>query len=90
MAERDRIAECFVGTIRRELLDHVVVLGERRLKRLLSEFIDYYQTDRTHLALKKDSPVGRPIELRPRAAATVIALPRVGGPHRRYAWRRAA
>ena len=87
---QDGIAERFVATVRRELLDHVIVLNERHLQHLLSEFVAYYQVDRTHLALGKDSPVGRPVEPQPGATATVIALPRVGGLHRRYAWRRAA
>jgi transposase InsO family protein len=82
-------AERWVGTRRRELLDHVVVLGERHLRRLLAEYIDYYTAERVHTALG-DSPDGRPSEGRPSPSATVVGLPRVGGLHHRYAWREAA
>ena len=84
------VAERFVATVRREVFDHVIVLGERHLQQLLGQFLDYYHLDRTHLGLDKDTPLGRPIERRPSAPAIVVDLPRVGGLHRRYAWRRAA
>jgi putative transposase len=84
------VAERFVATVRQELLDRVIVLNERHLDRLLESFIDYYHHDRTHLGLDKDTPLGRPVEPRPTTPATVVGLPRVGGLHRRYAWRRAA
>jgi transposase InsO family protein len=84
------VAERFVATVRRELLDHVIVLNERHLDRLLKSYIDHYHRDRTHLRLDKDTPLGRPVEPRPTTSVTVVGLPRVGGLHRRYAWRRAA
>ena len=84
------VAERFVGTVRRELLDHVIVLNERHLRRLLDSFIGYYHLDRPHLALDKDSPRGRAVERRPSATTNVISLSRVGGLHRRYTWRQAA
>ena len=62
------------STHTRELLDHVIVLNEPHLQHLLSQLIDYYQVDRPHLALGKDSPVGCPVEPRPSPATTVIAL----------------
>ena len=49
----------WVGSCRRDLLDHVIVLNERHLKRLIREYIRYYHEDRTHLALAKDTPIGR-------------------------------
>jgi hypothetical protein len=61
------------------LLDHVIVLNERHLRTLLSRFVSYYQVDRTHLALAKDTPVGRSIEPRPSPTSGVVGLPRVGG-----------
>lgn len=84
------VAEPFVATVRRELLDHVIVLNHRYLQLLLAEFVAYYQADRTHLALDKDAPAGRPVEPRPCPTASVVGLPRVGGLHRRYTWRSAA
>ena len=49
-------AERLIGSIRRECLDHVVVIGERHLKGILSEYVDYYNRTRTHLSLAKDAP----------------------------------
>jgi transposase InsO family protein len=82
-------AERFVGSVRRELLDHVVVLGEDHLRRLLREYVDYYNAERVHTAIG-DAPEGRTSKARASAGADVIALPRVGGLHHRYAWRDAA
>jgi putative transposase len=85
------VAERFVATVRRELLDHVIILNEHHLRRLLDSFIDHYNQDRTHLGISKDSPLGRPVEQRPAGAtSSVVSLPRVGGLHHRYAWRQAA
>jgi putative transposase len=79
------VAEGWVATCRRGLLDHVIVLNERHLKRLVAEYVRYYHEDRTHLGLAKDTPTGRPIALRPRAGSTIRSLPRLGGLHHRYA-----
>jgi hypothetical protein len=84
------IAERFVSTARRDLLDHVIVLDERPLQRLLACFASYYLDDRTHLSLKKGDPAMRAVGAKPDPAAEVIALPRLGGLHHRCAWRRAA
>lgn len=81
------VAERLVGSIRRELLDHVVVANENHLQRLLRDYQDYYSNDRCHLALGKDAPVPRLIEQRPSPRASVTALLRVGGIHHRYLWR---
>jgi transposase InsO family protein len=53
------IAERWVGSVRRDLLDHVIVLNERHLRRLLKDYVRYYHEDRTHLGLEKDTPGGR-------------------------------
>jgi hypothetical protein len=53
-----------LGSCRRDLLDHVIVLNERHLKRLTAEYVHYYHEDRTHLGLGKDTPAGRPIAAR--------------------------
>ncbi len=84
------VAERWVLSVRRELLDHVVVLNQTHLRRLLREYVTYYNTDRCHLTLEKDSPDKRPVTKRPSPNAQVIALPRVGGLHHRYEWREAA
>ncbi len=82
-------AERFVGSVRRELLDHVVVLSEEHLRRLLEEYVEYYNTERVHTSIG-DAPAGRTTEARPSKRAQVAGLPRVGGLHHRYAWRDAA
>jgi putative transposase len=79
--------ERLIGSIRRECLDHVVVLGERHLRRILTAYFAYYHRTRTHLALQKDAPNGRPIE--PPELGAIIPIPEIGGLHHRYV-RRAA
>lgn len=76
-----------MGTLRRELLDHVIVLGERHLLYLVRQHAAYYNEDRPHMSLDSDAPVARPLE--PTELGKVVAMPRVGGMHHRYV-RRAA
>ena len=80
-------SERLIGSIRRECLNHVLVLGERHLRRTLARYFAYYHRARTHLSLDKDAPHGRPIE-RPELGK-VIPIREVGGLHHRYV-RRAA
>jgi transposase InsO family protein len=75
-------AERWVGTLRRELLDQVIVLGQRHLLRLVRSHVAYYNNDRPHMSLAGDAPASRNVE--PPAAGKVVALPRVGGLHHRY------
>ncbi len=75
-------AERVIGTIRRELLDHVIFLNEERLRRRLQSYLRYYHGSRTHLALEKDAPEPRAVE--PPEHGRVVALPLVGGLHHRY------
>lgn len=84
------VLERFNGTVRRELLDHVLVLDEDHLRRLLKEFVRHYHEDRTHLGLGKDTPKGRPVEKPPDAFGEVVAVRRLGGLTHRYAWKQAA
>lgn len=77
------LAERWVGSCRRDLLDHVIPLSERHLKRLLSEYIRYYHVDRTHLGLEKDTPHPRPAAKSARPFK-VVSFPRLGGLHHRY------
>ena len=76
-------AERLIGSIRRECLDHVLVLGERHLRRILTCYTAYYHRTRTHLALDKDAPDLKPAALP--AAGKIVQLPVVGGLHHRYA-----
>jgi putative transposase len=84
------IAERWIGSVRRELLDHVIVFGRRHAVRLLRDYVTWYHADRCHLGLNKDTPDGRPATPRPPGPAEVVALPRVGGLHHRYEWREVA
>jgi transposase InsO family protein len=79
--------ERFIGSVRRECLDHVIVLNAAGLRRILQSYVAYYTHSRTHLSLEKDSPQSRPIQ--PPDEGSVIAVPQVGGLHHRYE-RRAA
>lgn len=78
-----------IGSIRRECLDHVIVLNEKHLKQILKDYFEYYNNDRTHLGLEKETPVVRAVQSKPKGG-TLIALPRVGGLHHRYLWKKAA
>jgi transposase InsO family protein len=80
-------AERLIGSVRRECLDHVLVLGERHLRRVLVRYFSYYHQACTHLSLDKDAPTSRLIEL-PEAGG-IVAIREVGGLHHRYV-RRAA
>ena len=78
------LAERWVGTCRRDLLDHVIVLNERHLRRLMQEYVRYYHDDRTHIGLGKGTPAGRQPEANLNAGGKVVSMPRVGGLHHRY------
>ncbi len=78
------VAERWVGSIRRELLDHVIVMNERHLRRLVRDYVRYYNEDRTHMSLGKQTPVTRTAAPQAQASAKVVALPRLGGLHHRY------
>ena len=78
------VAERWVGTCRRDLLDHVIVLNVRHLKRLMTNYIGYYHDDRTHLGLAKETPAGRKAGKTTRADCNVLTMPRLGGLHHRY------
>jgi transposase InsO family protein len=84
------VAERWVGSCRRDVLDQVVVLGEPHLLRLLDSYVAYHHKDRTHLGLSKDTPTRRAVTPKPSLDAKVVALPRVGGLHHRYEWRDSA
>jgi putative transposase len=79
--------ERLIGTLRRECLDHVVVLNETHLRRLLSGYLIYYHGARTHLSLEKDAPEPRAVERLD--DSRIVETPMVGGLHHRYG-RRAA
>jgi hypothetical protein len=74
--------ERVIGSIRRECLDHVIVLNAAHLRRILASYLVYYHRSRCHLSLDKDAPDGRPVQAV--NAGNVVAFPQVGGLHHRY------
>jgi len=80
--------ERLIGSIRRECLDHVLVLNDRHLRRVLRSYFAYYHESRTHRSLDNDCPLPRDIE--PPEKGDAIAFPQVGGLHHRYRRRLAA
>ena len=74
-------AERVIGTIRRECLDHIIVVNETHLRRVMSAYVQYYNRTRTHRSLAKDAPMGRPIE----RLGAIAARPILGGLHHQCA-----
>ena len=72
--------ERVIGSIRRDLLDPVIVMGEGHLRRLLRDYADYYNDYRTHLGSNKDTPLGRSVQHRGR----ITSMPKLGGLHHAY------
>jgi transposase InsO family protein len=75
------VVERLIGSIRRECVDHIIVLGEAHLRRILKSYARYYNETRTHLALDKDAPVSRPVQ----RIGVVRSLAILGGLHHHYA-----
>jgi transposase InsO family protein len=81
-------AERFIGSLRRECLDHMIAIDERQLLRIVRSYVAYYNKARTHLALGKDPPEPRAVQSAD--AGEIVAVPEVGGLHHRYERRMAA
>jgi hypothetical protein len=79
-----------VGSCRREILDQVIALDEKHLRRLIREYVSYHPEDRIHDSQEKDTPKRRAVAHKPAEDARVVSLPRLGGWHYGYAWRAAA
>ena len=75
-------AERLIGSIRRECQDHIIVLGEVHLRRILKSYARYYNETRTHLALDKDAPLSRTVK----RAGRILCRPILGGLHHEYVW----
>jgi hypothetical protein len=72
----------FIGSIRRECLDHMIILSIAGLQRVLADYVAYYMNTRTHLSLGKDAPASRPVT--PPSAGRIVESPQVHGLHHRY------
>jgi transposase InsO family protein len=77
---QNSFAERLIGSIRRECVDHIVVLGEAHLHRILRSYARYYNDIRTHRSLDKDAPVSRPVQ----RTGSIISRPILGGLHHHY------
>jgi hypothetical protein len=84
------VAERWIISARYEMLNHVLVLSEEHLRRLLREYVKYYNNDRCHLSLDRNTPKGRAIQQKPSEAAKVIPISRLGGLQHKYEWQEAA
>jgi putative transposase len=84
------VAERLVKSIRNELLNHVVIFSEDHLRRLMKEYIDYYNKDRCHLSLNRDSPLSRKIQQKPFKSTKVISISKLGGLQYWYERKKAA
>jgi transposase InsO family protein len=73
--------ERLIGTLRRECLDHVLIYGERHLRRILTLYSLYYNETRTHLGLGKDTPLRRSVQ----RSGTIVTIPMLSGLHHSYA-----
>jgi len=73
-------AERLIGSIQRECIDHLVVLGERHLPHILLSYLNYYNAVRTHLSSGKDAPVPRAVQ----AVGRIVPRPILGGLHHQY------
>ena len=75
------LIERLIGTLRRDCLDHVLIFGERHLRRVLTLYSRYYNETRTHLGLGKDAPLRRAVQ----RSGTIVTTPILSGLHHRYA-----
>jgi hypothetical protein len=78
------VAEPWMGSCRREILEHVMALNEPHRRRLLRDSVNYQEQERRPDSLEKDAPNRPTVEPRPETNATVIGIARLGGLHHRY------
>jgi len=82
-AEEQQDCERMIGSFRRDCLDHVIILNESHLRRIVKSYLNYFQECRTHLSLAKDCPEPRATDP-PENGGIVVAFPKVGGLHHVY------
>jgi putative transposase len=80
------VAERVIGTLRRECLDHLIIINERHLGSVLREYVAHYNGGRPHRTLGLETPTGPPARAGPPRAGRIIARPVLGGLHHEYEW----
>ena len=78
------ICERFIGSVRRECLDHLFIFGERHLYRIMHTYVDYFNTMRPHQGLAQRLPIPPPVVIAPSSGKRVIVRPILGGLHHAY------
>jgi putative transposase len=81
------IAERFILSAREDLRNHTIIFNEDHLRRLMREYVDYYNKDRCHLSLGRDSPLGRKFQEKSSESAKVISIHKLNGLHHLYEWK---
>ncbi len=84
------VAERYVLSAREDALNRMVIFNAEQLQDLMNQYVEYYNNERCHLSVGRDSPYGREIQNKPIGSAKVISLPRIGGLHHVYKWDNAA
>ena len=83
------VAERWILSARNDMLNHILILNEEHLRRTLREYVKYYNNDRCHLTLDRNTPKGRAILHKPSETAKMIPIPRLGGLYHKYGWQEA-
>ena len=83
------VAERWILSARDDLLNHIIVLSEEHLRRLLREYVKYYNNDRCHLSLERNTPKGRAVLHKPSEVAKIMSISRLGGLQHKYKWQKA-
>lgn len=84
------VAERWILSARVDLINHIIVLSEEHLRQLLKKYINYYNNDRCHLSLARNTPKGRSVQHKPSASSKIIPIPGLGGLQHKYEWQKAA
>ena len=84
------VPERYVLSVRNDMLNQMVIFNEEQLRDLLKQYVVYYNNERCHLSVDRDSPTGREIQYKPFGSAKIISFPRIGGLHHIYKWDKAA
>jgi len=90
MPVENGVAERYVLSVREDALNRMVIFNEKQLRNFMKQYVQYYNNDRCHLSVGRDTPTRREIQNKPFGPARVISLPKIGGLHHLYKWDNAA